>query len=107
MTELHETEARERRGLASASLWLGLFGLAFAVPPAAIFFFVPGFWVDGLNTTGAIAPMLGIAAVVAGAVSRRGAKRTQAQVGFWLGLLTLACSAAMVWRILSLLALEQ
>lgn len=107
MTELDETEARERRGLASASLWLGLFGLAFAIPPAAIFFFVPGFWVDGLNATSAIAPVLGVAAVVAGVVSRRGAKRRQARVGLWLGLVTVACSAAMLWRVLSLLAMEE
>jgi hypothetical protein len=107
MAESHQAAGGAGGKLGTASLWLGLFGLAFAAPPTAVFFLVPGFWVDGLNITSAASPVLAVGAVLSGVLARRGSKRRHALAGIWLGLATLVCLAALAARVLSLLALEE
>jgi len=107
MSESHETAARGRGTLGTLSLWLGLFGFAFAVPPTFVFFFVAGYWMDGLEITTRISPVLALGAVVSGLLARKGARGRQARAGLWLGVVTLVCLAALAARVLSLLALEE
>lgn len=107
MGESHQTAEGERGALGTLSLWLGLFGLAFALPPTVVFFLVPGFWMDALEITSRVSPILAIGAVVSGLLARRGSRGRQARAGLWLGLATLVCLAALAARVLSLLALEE
>jgi hypothetical protein len=96
--------SKARAALGIASLWVGLLGLAFALPPMTIFFLVPGFWIDGLKVTTKAAPALAAAAALMGAVGLRGARPRQARAGMWLGLATLGCMAALLVRLWALLA---
>lgn len=104
MSEVHKRPTARGGWLGSASLWLGLFALALALPPTLIFFLVPGFWVAGLNVTSMLSPLLAIAALGTGAGARRGPKSGQAKAGMWLGLITLISLAALAVRIRALLA---
>ena len=88
-----------RAGLAYVSLWLGLLALALALPPTLIIFFVPGFWIDWLDLTSAVSPVVALVGLAAGFAGRGGARRTQARAGIGLSLLTLALLAAQLVRI--------
>ena len=107
MSETRQSTKAGGGALGTLSLWLGLFGLAFAVPPTFIFFFVPAFWMDALEITSRVSPVLALGAVVSGVLGRKGARGRQARAGLWLGVVTLVCLAALAARVLSLLALEE
>jgi hypothetical protein len=107
MGETHQTVEGGGGTLGTISLWLGLFGLAFAVPPTVVFFLVPGFWVNGLNVTSWASPVFALGALLSGALGRRGPKHCQALAGIWLGLVTLVCLAALAARVMMLRALEE
>jgi hypothetical protein len=107
MGETHQTVEGRGGKLGTASLWLGLFGLAFAAPPTVVFFLVPGFWVDGMNVTSLASPVFALGALLSGALGRRGPKRRQALAGIWLGLATVVCLAALATRVMMLRALEE
>ena len=88
-----------RAGLAYVSLWLGLAALALALPPTLIIFFVPGFWIDWLDTTSAVSPVVALVGLAAGLTALGGARRAQARAGIALSLLTVALLAAQLVRI--------
>jgi hypothetical protein len=86
-------------GLGHVSLWMGLPAVALALPPTLIIFFVPGFWIDWLDTTSAVSPVLALVGLAAGLAAWGGARRAQARAGIALSLLTLALIAAQLVRI--------
>lgn len=86
-------------GLGHVSLWLGLLAVALALPPTLIIFFVPGFWIDWLDTTSAVSPVLALVGLAAGLAALRGACRTQARAGIALSLLTVLLLGAQLVRV--------
>ena len=95
MSETGEQQAVPTRGSGSTSLWLGLLAVALAVPPAVIFFIVPGYWLGMLNITAYLSPVLALLSLTAG-YRARGAPRARA--GIVLSVIALALSAAWLLR---------
>ena len=91
--------AKVRMGLGHVSLWLGLLAVALALPPTLIIIFVPGFWIDWLDTTSAVSPVLALVGLAAGLAAWGGARRAQARGGIALSLLTVALLAAQLVRV--------
>ena len=100
MSGTGERQAVPTRASGSTSLWLGIFAVALALPPVVIFFVVPGFWLDTLNVTAYLSPVLSLLSLAAG-YRVRGAPRARA--GIILSLIALALSAVWLLRGLHLL----
>ena len=92
----HQTQQPTQCSDAGAlSLWLGLFAAAFAVPPAVIFFVVPGYWLGMLNVTAYLSPLLALLSLAAGYRARAAPR---ARAGIILSAIALALSAAWLLR---------
>jgi len=95
MSDTGRQRAVPSRWSGSTSLWLGLVAVALAVPPAVIFFILPGYWTGVLNVTVYLSPVLALLSLAAG-YRARGAPRARA--GIILGAIALALSAAWLLR---------
>lgn len=95
MSETGGQQAVPTRGSGSTSLWLGLFAAALAVPPAVIFFVVPGYWLGMLNVTAYLSPLLALLSLAAGYRARAAPR---ARAGIILSAIALALSAAWLLR---------
>ena len=95
MSDTGEQQSVPAGGSGSTSLWLGLVAVSLAVPPAVIFFILPGYWTGVLNVTVYLSPVLALVSLAAG-YRARGAPRARA--GIVLSAIALALSAAWLLR---------
>ncbi len=86
------------------TLWLALFAVALALPPAFAFFFVPGYWSSALNGTAYLSPVLALSALVLAARRRATEGASKGRAAVVLSLIALTVFAAWVTRAIVLLS---
>jgi len=94
-------EQRPSRGPAM-SFWLGLLGVACALPPTVTYFAAPGYWLRPMTFTTLLAPVLGIAATLKAVAELRSGTAGQAKPGLLLGIATMGLVAVQVLRLVHL-----